>query len=433
MSDTTDEMMKHFGFGFQNPDNEMEYAAFVFNSKERWVIHGIREESRWKIDNVKSSALDDDDFLDTNETFITYMKDFIEENNLKYIWNFSQDFLNDSGGNQMSLRTVYGFFMAGEKSAPVTISDLDSALAQFETGEWELPEGFVMEVPEEAPETIVFAPRQIVYGQDGERVYNTREIRFGNSGIEDVELMQKCRKEKRPVMLQSAPGTGKSSLLEAAFGDFEIVVGQVGTSETEVYGGYHPDGSGGYKWVDGKVVEAAKRGVPCFIDEVASISPTLLTGIYPAMDGRNYLVIDGRPESAGGSIVKCEDGFWLAFAYNKFVPGAVVSEALVSRCLQMEFTSDYDVAAQVYEVPTELVTVCKIMKERALSDSNAVSWTPQMREINYFERDAKMVNTAFAWSALLSTCRANGEENYNNLIDIIQSKINNASFQSLSV
>lgn len=239
----------------------------------------------------------------------------------------------------------------------------------------------------------------------------------------DVQRMRVFREHSLYPFLTGAPGTGKTALAEAAFGDeLETVVFTGDTAERDLVGQFIPNPESGkptgeftdqgkeilhpeYLWVDGPLTRAMKNGHVLLADEVGLGDPKVLSILYGAMDGRREIVVTANP--AVGT-VKAEDGFFVVAATNPRAPGANMSEALLSRFLvQFPVTTDYAMASQL-DVTIEIVKVARQLG--TLYNSNKIGWAPQMREMLAFRDIEKALGTQFAISNLISICPEDDRE-----------------------
>jgi nitric oxide reductase NorQ protein len=196
-------------------------------------------------------------------------------------------------------------------------------------------------------------------------------------GTPDVQVLREARPDREHSFLYGEPGTGKTVLVEAAFGS--DLVTMLGTEDTEVsdfIGGYTVRGGGSYGWTDGALVEAMERGVPLFIDEVGVIAPKVMTVAFSVMDGRDEIRVTANPDRG---TVRAEPGFFVIGATNPHAPGVRLSEALLSRfAIHMEVGTDYSVCREL-GVPDALVTAADNLNTRRATGE--IGWAPQMREL----------------------------------------------------
>ncbi|MFQ6226312.1 AAA family ATPase [Nocardia sp. NPDC002869] len=224
-------------------------------------------------------------------------------------------------------------------------------------------------------------------GQD----YHVRKL----AGRADVDVLQTMRTAEVPVLLYGPPGTGKTSLIEAAYGDLLTVQGDGDTTVADFVGEYTQNPDGTFVFVHGPLVRAMREGRVLFIDDATLIPPTVLSVVYPAMDGRREIVIKAH----GGEVVKAEPGFFVVAGHNPGVHGAILSDALASRfAFQVQVGSDYDLAGKL-GVDRRAVKVARTLAQRQAKGE--VGWAPQLRELLAFQKIATATDTNTAAANLL--------------------------------
>ena len=276
-----------------------------------------------------------------------------------------------------------------------------------------LPQGRVSARAPKGSKTTTAKPETVVVGLEGDTEYlrpnGSKYFARKWGAHSDVAALQKARAATMDsvttgkgspmfALFYGAPGTGKTALVEAAFGEGLYTL--LGTGDTEVadmIGGYVQTASGGFEWVDGDLVRAMEEGKVYFIDEIGLIDPKVLSILYGAMDGRREVSITANPERG---VVKAHENFYVVAATNPNAPGVRLSEALLSRfTVQVEMTTDWALAKKM-GAPAYLVTAAQNLAKKF--DSGETSWAPQMRELLAFRDIESVFGKSFAIQNLLA-------------------------------
>ncbi|WP_062987232.1 AAA family ATPase, partial [Nocardia anaemiae] len=224
-------------------------------------------------------------------------------------------------------------------------------------------------------------------------MYHPRKL----AGSADVDVLQTMREAEVPVLLYGPPGTGKTSLIEAAFGDLLTVQGDGDTTVADFVGEYTQAPDGTFVFVHGPLVRAMREGRVLFVDDATLIPPTVLSCVYPAMDGRREIVIKAN----GGEVIKAEPGFYICAGHNPGVHGAILSDALASRfAFQVQVSSDYDLADSLGVNPLA-VRVARNLSTR--QTKGEIGWAPQLRELLAFQKIATATTALTAAANLIGT------------------------------
>ncbi|WP_019030720.1 AAA family ATPase [Salinispora arenicola] len=241
--------------------------------------------------------------------------------------------------------------------------------------------------------------RQPVTRPNGE-LYFPRKL----AGATDVDVLQRLRDKRIPVLLYGPPGTGKTALIEAAYPDLLTVAGTGDTVVEDFLGNFIPLPDGGFEFVYGPLVAAMREGRALLVDDATLIPPKVLAVLYPAMDGRRVITIPGYRNER----VEAADRFYVVAGHNPGVYGAILTEALASRFdVHIEVTTDWDLARHL-GVPRPAVEAA-IMLNADLA-AGRINWAPQLRELLGFTRVSKTLGSAAAVANLVGRAPAEDRE-----------------------
>jgi MoxR-like ATPase len=244
------------------------------------------------------------------------------------------------------------------------------------------------------------AAEQKTYTRPNGDVYIPREFSIDGARIQDVTFIKLAAKNKMPVLLYGDPGTGKTAMIEAALDNLVTIQGTIETETSDFVGSWTQQTDGTYRWVDGPLAVAMENGWPFLIDEVALIDPRVMAVVYGVMDGRDELVVTANPERG---TIKMTDGFMVFGACNPDVPGAVMSDALLSRFqFHVEVTTDWALTKKL-KISAKIVQVARNLNIK--KTEHLVTAAPQLRELLTYQKVCDLFGEDLALRNFVSQCR----------------------------
>jgi len=208
-------------------------------------------------------------------------------------------------------------------------------------------------------------------------------------GIEDFKAFDKARANHINVLIYGPTGPGKTTAVEAWAAErglrMATVSGNASMESRQLFGGFIPDGNGGYGWIDGPVTDVVRNGGVLLLDEMNFISPKIYTTLYPLTDGRRSITL---LDHMGETIVAHEDLTIFATMNPDYIGTTPLNFAMRNR-FDIQLSWDYDdaVEAKLVESKSLLALTKQLRNEAAKGQYETPISTNMLMEISQFIND----------------------------------------------
>lgn len=205
-------------------------------------------------------------------------------------------------------------------------------------------------------------------------------------GQDDFKVFDTARTEKVNVLIYGPTGPGKTTAVEAWAAErglrMATISGNASMEPRQLFGGFIPDGNGGYGWIDGPVTDVVRNGGVLLLDEVNFISPKIYTTIYPLTDGRRSITL---LDHMGETIVAHEDVIVFATMNPEYIGTTPLNYAFRNR-FDMQIPWDYDDAVESKLVSSKalLLLVRQLRAEAAKGQYETPISTNMLMEFGHF-------------------------------------------------
>lgn len=211
----------------------------------------------------------------------------------------------------------------------------------------------------------------------------------------DFKVYDVARAEKINVLVYGPTGPGKTTSVEAWAAErglrMATISGNASMEPRQMFGGFIPDGNGGYGWIDGPVTDVVRNGGVLLLDEVNFISPKIYTTIYPLLDGRRSITL---LDHMGETIQAHEDLTIFATMNPEYIGTTPLNFAFRNR-FDMQIPWDYDDAVESKLVTSKALLL--LVKQLRLEAAKGQYETPiSTNMLMEFERFIELLDYDFA-------------------------------------
>uniref|UniRef100_A0A915Q716 Midasin n=1 Tax=Setaria digitata TaxID=48799 RepID=A0A915Q716_9BILA len=137
-----------------------------------------------------------------------------------------------------------------------------------------------------------------------------------------------------PVLIIGETGCGKTTIAQMLAKEKLLALNcHERTEAADFLGSLRPVGKGIFRWIDGVIVQAMKRGLPLLIDEISLASDSVLERLNPLLEPSRSLFLNDGGVSNGE--VQAKSGFNIIATMN---PGGDYGKKELSKALRNRFT-----------------------------------------------------------------------------------------------
>ena len=185
-------------------------------------------------------------------------------------------------------------------------------------------------------------------------------------GVEDFKTFDIARAEGINVLIYGPTGPGKTTAVEAWAAENDLrmatVSGNASMESRQLFGGFIPDGNGGYGWIDGPVTDVVRNGGVLLLDEMNFISPKIYTTLYPLTDGRRTITLLDHM----GETIEAHPDLTIFATMNPDYIGTTPLNFAMRNRFDIQLAWDYDDAVEEKLVESKaLRTVVKQLRAEA--------------------------------------------------------------------